>query len=332
MIENDAQLQQATEQLHLLYRALAQTRSTIEAQNAALFSVLAEGPLAAIESLQMDIDLYTGKVVAIENQAEVWLRVVGPRISWPFVRTSVITKFLNALNKGVYTVGNFLSEGNVSADPLKRACDLNVVSLLPGSLRIGVKLPEPVTTDDTENRYAEGGLVGILRGAEWVGSDKDAGTLKTSFPDRGLRRVVLSALKSLVPPAKGGVDYVELSGRKWPSKIIRLNKNGHERIEHALADTLDEKVVHYDGILREIDLDGPSFTLRQSDAPQIVCIYPESMEALVKKAVDMHVRVSGWRNIEEQQSRLQNPVTVTQLDIIGENKPSSDAEIETDDF
>ena len=58
MILTDAQLQQAIEQIELLYQGLNVLRADILPKNPRNFAVLAEGPLDEIRKLQTDIDRY----------------------------------------------------------------------------------------------------------------------------------------------------------------------------------------------------------------------------------------------------------------------------------
>ena len=58
MIQTDAQLQQAIEQIECLYQGLNALRADILPQNPRNFAVLAEGPLDEIRKLQTLIDQY----------------------------------------------------------------------------------------------------------------------------------------------------------------------------------------------------------------------------------------------------------------------------------
>jgi hypothetical protein len=60
MIENDKQLQQATEALGDLYRALASYRSKILRVNPRNYAVMAQGPLDEIRKIRGEIDEYLG--------------------------------------------------------------------------------------------------------------------------------------------------------------------------------------------------------------------------------------------------------------------------------
>ena len=58
MIETEAQLRQAIEQMENLCQAINSLRAEVLPQNARNFAVLAEGPLEQIRQLQAQIDEY----------------------------------------------------------------------------------------------------------------------------------------------------------------------------------------------------------------------------------------------------------------------------------
>jgi hypothetical protein len=60
MIENDEQLQQASEALGDLYRALASYRSKILPANPRNYAIIAQGPLDEIRKIRAEIDEYLG--------------------------------------------------------------------------------------------------------------------------------------------------------------------------------------------------------------------------------------------------------------------------------
>ena len=58
MINNEAQLQQAIEQIQGLCRAIDSLRADIFPKNPKNFAIMAEGPVDEIRKLQADIDAY----------------------------------------------------------------------------------------------------------------------------------------------------------------------------------------------------------------------------------------------------------------------------------
>lgn len=62
MIENEAQLQQAIQQIELLYEGLDNLRAEILPKNPRNFALFAEGPLDEIRKLQAEIDDYVSRL------------------------------------------------------------------------------------------------------------------------------------------------------------------------------------------------------------------------------------------------------------------------------
>ena len=60
MIDNDAQLQQALEQMARMCRALAALRSDLLSRNRQQFAMMAEGPLEQIRRLEQEVSAYLG--------------------------------------------------------------------------------------------------------------------------------------------------------------------------------------------------------------------------------------------------------------------------------
>ena len=68
MIQNEAQLQQALEQIENLCLALQSLRVKVFLKNPRNFAILAEGPLDEIRKLQADVD---GYITRLEQVAAV---------------------------------------------------------------------------------------------------------------------------------------------------------------------------------------------------------------------------------------------------------------------
>ncbi len=65
MIETEAQLQQALEQIENLCRAVQSLRVDIFPRNPRNFAVLAEGPVDEIRKLQVDVDDYLSRLEGV---------------------------------------------------------------------------------------------------------------------------------------------------------------------------------------------------------------------------------------------------------------------------
>jgi hypothetical protein len=329
MITSDEQLNQAVEQIGRMYRALAALRREVLPLSEKQFALMAEGPLDEIRRLEEGINAYTGKDAAEANDADVWLRIIGPSPGWPEAPTSIVTALLDSLRKGVQAIAEFLSTGHLTTRPtkeLKHACDLRIVAFQPGSLRVGVRLP-----DEVQMEWIEGtepapikALKQYLDVAGWVGSDDPAFALEQLIPDPQQRRVVLNALKPFVPRPRGDVERVELSGRAVPRGAkIQLTRGANGRIDQAIDRMAAEQVEEHVGDLREIDLDKLSFVLRNTeDVREIPCTFEEDLLEMAKEALDRRVQVTGVRRVVEGR-RIAPTLRVTRLVILDEDATES---------
>jgi len=314
------QMAQAVEQLGRLYEALAALRQQVEPMNPRNFAILAEGHLEEIRSLRDDLDAYAGVVTADQQAAALWLRVTGREIHWQSAPASVLTSILDVLRKGVVTVAEFVLTGGLTARPtaaLKDASDFRILALAPGSLRIGVCLPEGDTDVAQATRIA---VEEYLAVAAWAGSDVTDDSINALVPDGRRRTVILTELGRLVPRERGLVDEIELSGRLLPSapRTVTLSRHTRERINRAIDRASAEVVETHIGDLREIDLDELSFVLRNTEpnGPPLRCYFPEEMVEAAKDALDKRVRVTGSRPVKEGRRTL--PLTLSRLEILDE--------------
>lgn len=69
MIQTEAQLQQAIEQIENLCRALNSLRAEVFPKNPRNFAILAEGPVDEIRKLQADVDDYLSRLEGMPADA-----------------------------------------------------------------------------------------------------------------------------------------------------------------------------------------------------------------------------------------------------------------------
>jgi hypothetical protein len=323
MITNDDQLQQAIEQLGRMYRAMAALRAEVLPVNARQFALMAEGPVDEIRRLQVQIDAYTGREAAEEHDADVWLRLYGRDIEWPEVSTSALTAALDAFRKGVQMVAQLISTGQVTTRPrleLRRACDMHVIAFRPGSLRVGLRLPDEADggfTTSSEKSLGHQALVTYLNVAAWVSSEADLPEPAQQIEHAPKRRLLLNALKPLVPRPRGDIEGVEISSRLIPDgRTIRLTRDVYHRLVQAVDQPAAEEVETYVGRLREIDLDHRTFTLRDvNDVSTIRCTFQDDLLETARGALGRWVRVSGSRSIKGKHA-VNATLRVSQLEVI----------------
>ncbi len=311
------QLQQTLIQLQRMYEALGHLRERTGGKGQ--FFVLSEGPLDEIRRLEETVADLTGRVAVEQNEADVWLQVEGPEIAWPEAPTSVLTYFLDAMRKGVTAATEWIVTGQLSTRPtkeVKSACDLRVVALQPGSVRVGVRLPdaepseeqttldfhESVETRPTPGSAAREALEKYLAVANWAGSGDPADALTHVVDTPELRRLLLTEVKRLVPRPRGNVQSVALYGRLMPSSDrVSLTRDVQQQIDSAIDQAEQDNIVErHAGDLREIDLDNLSFTLRNvgNGVFQVQCQFGHDLYDSALDALDRRVEVTGVRPVE----------------------------------
>jgi hypothetical protein len=323
MITNDEQLNQAVERLGGMYRALAALRAEVLPVNARQFALMAEGPVDEIRRLQAQIDAYTGREAAEEYDADVWLRLYGRDIEWPEVPTSVLTAALDAFRQGVQMVAQLISTGQVATRPrreLRQACDMRVVAFRPGSLRVGLRLPDEPDggfAANAEKSLGHQALVTYLNTAAWVSSEADLPEPVQQIEHAQKRRLLINALKPLVPRPRGDVEGVEISGQWVPDgRTIRLTRAVYHHLVQAVDRTTAEEVETYVGHLREIDLDQRTFMLRDvNEVSPLRCTFHDDLLETARGALGRWVRVSGRRPHKGKQA-ANATLRVSQLEVI----------------
>src|SRR5262249_51582528 len=136
--------------------------------------------------------------------------------------TSVLTALLDALRKGVQTVAEFRYAGQLARRPraaLKDACDWRVVAPHPGSLKIGLGLPDaagPPQLWDGTGPDVRRAVRDFLQVAAWAGSEDAPAVLDSLFPDPVARRLVLNSVKPFAPRPRGTIERVTVTGRLAP--------------------------------------------------------------------------------------------------------------------
>lgn len=155
----------------------------------------------------------------------------------------MLTAVLDAFRKGVQMIAQLISTGQVTTRPrleLRRACDMRVVAFRPGSLRIGLRLPDQPEVEFAacrEKSLGHRALVTYLNVAAWVSSEGDLPDPERQIVHAQEHRLLLNALKPLVPRPRGDVEGVEISSRLIPDgRTIHLTR----AVYHPLIRAVDQ--------------------------------------------------------------------------------------------
>jgi hypothetical protein len=332
MIQDDEQLEQTRAAIAHLESALAALKRDVLPVNPARFALMAEPAVDQIRELRAQVEEYVGMTSAVSQEAEFWMRIAGPEIEIGDAPTSVVTAMLDILRLGVQSVAEFIQRGIVGARPtasLKEACDLRIVGWMPGSIQVGLRLPE-ISSEEPgvgPSEQAREALALYLDAASWVGSEADPIELERAIPDPERRRLLLNQISRIVPRPRGAAETVELSGRRLTHGPIRLQRSSRQRVRTALAQTIREDLVTARGLLREIDLDGRSFIVRDPEevGKETRCeISPEADDLLeiAKESLDHPVEVSGTQR-RDATRRKAYPLQVREIEVLDQTTDES---------
>lgn len=330
MIQNDEQLNHTKAAIADLEAAIASLKRDVLPLNPARFALMAEPAVDQIRELRNDVDEYVGINDAVAETATLWMKLEGDEIDPGDAPTSVVTKMLDVLRVGVQAVAEFLNRGALGIRPtaqIKDACDLRIIAWLPGSVKVGLRLPEVDPSLFPEVRgEAEKALRLYLHTATWVASQDDDAVLEAEVPDSTERRLLLNQVERLVPRPHGGIEYVELFGRKMPRGAVQLRRESRERVRGAIERTVrqaipEPELVTEEGVLREIDLDQRTFIVRTPDQiSETRCAIgsdSDDLLAIAKEGLDHRVRVVGKRQTHPTK-RQSLPLQVHEIEILGE--------------
>ena len=311
-ISNDLQLAQANEQLLRLYRGITALRVDLAESNPLAFKVMAEGPLSDIRALREAITAYTGEAELESEEVDFRFRLKGTSIQWRDTPIGVLAAYFKSLRVGLRSLVEFhigRLPANAPSIELKQISDLSLVDLRPGSLDVGLRVPEVWSSqrDIFEPRSSsplKEALSDFLKTSDWASRSADDSELQELFPKPSHRRRALNSIRTFVPRRRGGlVEEISLYGKAVTiSDRIILTRSAGQHIADAYKNSLSENEVSCEGVIREIDLDNQSFELRQVvDKEKAPCTYPESLEGIAKKLLGRRVIVVGiQQKIEDE--------------------------------
>jgi hypothetical protein len=281
----------------------------------------ANGDPQILENMTSDLygwlrELYEHELplVKILDEADLSLEFSGPATRVEHPKASLVRKCLEKAQKQVTTVTRSIA-GISSADPDRKRFysrpefELGFASLsFNSALRIGLTLPEM----DEDNVLAEEEPVykamnkavqSIQVVSACVAQGKSEDEIQSSaseqIGDPRLLDMAMFAVKNMTPSNSKEIDSVRMGGgenkaeeakpltlesRKWLNEILKSPVKSREEIEIT-------------GTIREIDLDGHRFELRniQDDTLVVVrCIYQKKYaDSVVRHWLDQTVEVKG---------------------------------------
>jgi hypothetical protein len=144
--------------------------------------------------------------------------------------------------------------------------------------------------------------------------------LERTIPDGERRRLLLNQISQLVPRPRGAAERIELSGRGLRQGSILLSRSARERVRRALSHAIHEELVTAQGLLREIDLDGQSFIVRDPDqvGKETRCEITSEADDLLgiaKESLDHAVVVRGTQRKDPVRRKVY-PLQVQEIEVL----------------
>lgn len=309
MIETREQYLQAMEALRNIEEALAALRAKLGPERAALFQAMARDYLDSINEIREEIDQYTGAAEAAAARAPVWLGLEGADLSPHNIKTALLATWLERMRKSVAALVNEQATRTMQRprqylSPFE-TCDFRLVGFRPGSLKVGLDIPEPRQMSLFEGaggapeELVREALERLLNAAtEFEGLHRSRRTREVwpagiPLEQQFLYRQVLR----ITPGKRERVHTVLLEGALVPSaRPVLLDAPARAALTALLsAEPPEGAIEELEGRLREIDLDKRRFILRErpDDEPDVAVFFADAQCEEAKAAVDRRVRVGA---------------------------------------
>lgn len=274
MIETEKQLTQAREALARLEGALQALQGRVGRKNRALFDAMAGDYWSSIASIRYDIDKYLGLVDSVQASVPLWMVLEGDSLQLQEISSRLLSEWLERFRKALFGVTAYYGTGQprLGGRPeatLLQMTDPLVMALSPGSIKVGMRLPEAPHEAGELGPAEEAvplvyrALERLLAVASWASSRDLAAPLGIS-DDTDELSVIAHYAATLAPTPRSAVRIVAFSGALVPSEdTLRLNVESRQRLQGLvrLLSHVNEEIVH--GVIREIDLDAQRVTLRE---------------------------------------------------------------------
>jgi len=235
----------------------------------------------------------------------------GDGLSPENILTSLLSVWLARLRRSVIALASFaFSRGTTGDRPsraIAEACDFRLMGFLPGSLRIGLEIPQP----DQLLLFPRSGdaviavrtaLADLLeKASELTELQHSVHRVDLSSEELSTRdALLLKQVLRLIPGRRERVRAIVFEGALVPRTVpVRLNASLRSLLASRLGPTTEpDQIEELEGMLREIDLDQRHFILRDrpEDQPDITVFFRPNLQDDAKRALDQRVRVEASRD------------------------------------
>jgi hypothetical protein len=303
MITDDSQLEQTRQELTRLEEDLISLQREVYSVNPERFHLMAEAYVDHIVELRSQIDEYIGVKVYQDKLQGVWLRLTGPSIQLGSASASILTSTIENFRKSIRSITAILQgempyrKGGVSKG-LETSCDLVIIGLTTGSLRIGLGLPpeRQISLFAAQQEPVVKAIDTFMEVVAWASSLEISPALPALISDSSSKDYILRQVMNMAPTKRLPIETIEFSGTLVHlPKAPLLTRAARSRLRDAIAREPGGEYMEAVGTIREIDLDYKKFYLRErsDNAPPLHCAVSEEMLEDAKAALGEKVNVAG---------------------------------------
>lgn len=315
MIRDDEQFNVVREQLVRAESALAALRRDVLPMNEKMYRVMSESYVETIIELRGQVDSYLG-IERLPENATLVISLEGDRVGLGQTSAAAVTRFIDTFRRGIQSAVEIVEAATKPRTGRRRErwieniCDLPVVGLAPGSVKVMLGEPEDQSRFSPENRESlQHALDLVFHGLAWADVEDDSSDATFEQFDIETRQAILALVTQLLPPRTGDISRVRFQrladqGLDRTTKSATLSRNSRRRIRQALEDMVpDSEFREISGLIRKLDLDDRSFTLRDrsDDGPDLRCEYGPELEDAVKEFLGSLVTVTGSLEVNRKQ-------------------------------
>lgn len=212
-----------------------------------------------------------GLMLEPEHQPFLTLTAKGDELEVGEIRASVVKKLADSATKALKRIAEFhldveRSPGRV-AESLRRFWDLRTTRFSYGSFGMSFQLPDD-PQQEIDEAYDDNlrKMSDDLRNAlDWL--DHGDNEFETMSEER--RRAMLNALDELLPPARGDIESVEVSGRSVDNGVssgtYEISRDARQQVKRAAKALESEEQLLRSGTVRAIDLDSYTFRVARDE-------------------------------------------------------------------
>lgn len=302
MIINNEQLKQTREQLARLEEDLFSMQKEILPVNPERFYLLAEAYVDHIAELRGQIDEYIG-IKACQDEFEgLWMRLIGPSIQLGTASASLLVNTVENFRKSIRSIAAILSgelprKGRISKS-IERSCDLVIVGLKQGSMKVGLGLPPERQADFLKSAElpAVKAIDIFMEVSSWASSLEEEPVVPLSIENLPYKDFILRQVLNMTPSKNMPIEVIEFSGKLvHMPKTPQLSIGSRIRLQRVIVQKPESQGMEAVGVIREIDLDSLRFYLRErpNNELQLHCEVAEDMIDEVKAALGEKVKLSG---------------------------------------